>query len=386
GMVSFEDVTVNFTWEEWQELNDAQRTLYWDVMLETYSFLLSLGHCVKGPEVSMRLEQGAEPWTVEEPPSQKLSDAHNVDYLIIANPTNQGRQFWQVLTGNNKISTNKRTDTGEKMNLDSYHSLNQSTKIGIISSRMPENSSVHRNIFTPGNPHEEHDGKEEEIFHRIGDSLRYPEHLSHQEIQNLLQPSEICEQGKALSKETIFTCREIAEGNACEYSEYRDTYDKPSFVVQHRTQARQSPSLYNERGEAADVKPLHLNIDGYVEGEQQKCYENGANLSNKFHIHQHESAQLGQHPFEFNRFGETSLQTSVLTEHQKIQADDQPYECGETYEGSLHSRHERTLITEELFGFKSCMKTFSWTTALTLHLQKFFWLRCPGCVLSAVFV
>jgi KRAB domain-containing zinc finger protein len=39
-LVSFEDVAVNFTWEEWQDLDDAQRTVCREVMLETYSSLL----------------------------------------------------------------------------------------------------------------------------------------------------------------------------------------------------------------------------------------------------------------------------------------------------------------------------------------------------------
>lgn len=41
--MTFEDVAVDFTPEEWQYLNPPQKTLYREVMLETYSNVVSVG-------------------------------------------------------------------------------------------------------------------------------------------------------------------------------------------------------------------------------------------------------------------------------------------------------------------------------------------------------
>ncbi|XP_060995996.1 zinc finger protein 175 isoform X6 [Dama dama] len=65
GLVSFEDVTMDFSREEWQQLDPAQRHLYQDVMLEIYSHFFSVGYHIPNPEIIFRIEEGKEPWVRE---------------------------------------------------------------------------------------------------------------------------------------------------------------------------------------------------------------------------------------------------------------------------------------------------------------------------------
>nr|XP_020029025.1 zinc finger protein 250-like isoform X2 [Castor canadensis] len=63
--VTFEDVAVLLSQDEWDCLGPAQRGLYRNVMMETYGNVVSLGLPGSKPNVISQLERGEDPWVLD---------------------------------------------------------------------------------------------------------------------------------------------------------------------------------------------------------------------------------------------------------------------------------------------------------------------------------
>ncbi|XP_048191655.1 RB-associated KRAB zinc finger protein-like isoform X3 [Perognathus longimembris pacificus] len=104
GSVSFDDVAVDFTQEEWNQLDTSQKTLYRDVMLENYSHLVSVGYPVTKPEVIAFLEQGGVLEIIKkEIPSSSCTEDGQAEELLERHQETQNPHQRQAIStlGNN---------------------------------------------------------------------------------------------------------------------------------------------------------------------------------------------------------------------------------------------------------------------------------------------
>nr|KAF6434898.1 zinc finger protein 510 [Molossus molossus] len=400
--VSFKDVTVEFTQEEWQQMGPIQRTLYRDVMLETYNNLVSVGNCIVKPEVIFKLEQGEEPWFSQKELSNENHQVleHYRDGDLIKNKKIKDQHLQQVTWINNKPLTSEEEEFwGKPFNLhiapvssikmsckyDSWGVNLQNISQFIInrtySTKKTGCNNVYENLPFKIN-FERTTGEKFYENNKNGKALGYKENLpEHQKCQTLGQAFEYNETEKFYDEAACVT---HTGKKPCKDDEFRKNCDKLNLVDQtitgteeKHTHLKKCGKSFCEKTAVKDYNKFNMAVKFY------ECNASGNNFNRKPQLTQPQSiateenalgcndkTQTGDKSFEYHE-SRKSCWMSAHRVRQRTHSEVKPYkcnECGKSFCQKGHLiQHQRTHTGEKPFECNECGKSFSQKSHLSTH-------------------
>nr|XP_019609478.1 PREDICTED: zinc finger protein 350-like isoform X1 [Rhinolophus sinicus]XP_019609479.1 PREDICTED: zinc finger protein 350-like isoform X1 [Rhinolophus sinicus]XP_019609481.1 PREDICTED: zinc finger protein 350-like isoform X1 [Rhinolophus sinicus]XP_019609482.1 PREDICTED: zinc finger protein 350-like isoform X1 [Rhinolophus sinicus]XP_019609483.1 PREDICTED: zinc finger protein 350-like isoform X1 [Rhinolophus sinicus]XP_019609484.1 PREDICTED: zinc finger protein 350-like isoform X2 [Rhinolop len=331
--LTFDDVAVDFTWEEWQLLAPKQKDLYRDVMLENYSNLVSVGYPACKPDMLSKLDRGESPWTMAD-------EVH----------------CWtrsEIWKDDDHLLEHLQKESMEN-NLEQWHECNTFE------------DSVHQSK-THLTLRQDHD-----MFDSHGKSMKSDLTLLNQsrscEIKN---PAELSGDGKSFhhaNSEQFQT--------AVKFPESRKLISTKSQLIKHqKTQKIRKRHVCSECGKAFMKKCLLTDHQNLHTGEKpHQCSLCGKAFSRKVTLNEHRRSHTGEKPYECSECGKAFLKKSRLNIHYKIHTGEKPFICNDCGRGFIQKGnlmvHQRIHTGEKPYICNECGKGFSQKTSLTTH-QRF---------------
>ncbi|KAI4529424.1 hypothetical protein MG293_020672 [Ovis ammon polii] len=250
------------------------------------------GNCITKPEVIFKIEQGEEPWILEERfPKQCRSEDWKVDDLIESTQENQDEHFWQLaFTSSKTLST------------DSDDRVRKTLNLGLI---------INRKNYSRKKPDEFN--VYEKLLLDIGHDKTPPGGKSYNQNKNVLN------HGQDLTQ-SIFD-------QPFEYNENgRGKHGEAAFFTNKKVQIGETHCKYNECGRTF-IQSLKLSLSQRTHFEMEPCECSVCGKSFYMDLRLgHQRALMGDNPYEYNEYGQIFCDNSAFVIHQGTYTRKIPHE------------------------------------------------------------
>nr|XP_033788593.1 zinc finger protein 436-like isoform X3 [Geotrypetes seraphini] len=395
--VTFEDVAVSFSQEEWQYLSEGQKELYREVMKENLELLTSLSSLVAQLEQNRELFMKGQRGTLLSPSTgNRVAPGIGEERLL------EEQQFWNTRGKNNvdplQHSCIDLRNPGQISNKEVKRKCRKKPrehrefKCPVCEKIFSENyllkrhQKVHLNLrpflctecgktFTQKthlvNHQRIHTGEKPYSCTECGKSFNYKQHLvGHQRLHTgepREKPHACTECGKKFFRKHQLVAHQRIHTGVKPYSCTecgKKFYHKHQLVGHQRMHTGEKlfscsycGLKFNHKGNYQTHYRLHT-------GERPfSCAECGKSFNRKADLIIHDRMHRGEKPFSCSECGKCFYVNKELRQHQKIHSNEKVFQCPQcekpcTYKVN-HGTHERDHMEEKIFLCTECGKSYS---------------------------